>query len=134
MNTLNIIILTLNIFFSIFNCQPPPRISTTSSSTTTTTPTTTTTSTTTTTTSTSTSTTTTSSTLPNIITKWRASNGVTGYKGYSANVQHVYYDSNYVYMNTNSIPSYTVASGGSSWSYNPNQATAQNVCFMFFFL
>lgn len=70
---------------------------------------------------------TTSVALENTIIQWKASNGSTGYKGYSADVLNIYYDSSYVYMYSNSIPSYTIGYGNDTWKANPNKPKPQSV-------
>ncbi len=79
------------------------------------------------TTTTTTSTTTTSSSLPNIITGWKKSSDV-GYKNYTADVYSVKYDSSYVYVSSNSIPSYSIG----PWASNPNTPTPQNSTYKFY--
>jgi len=60
--------------------------------------------------------------LENIIIKWKTSTG-TGYNGITADVTKIYYDTTYVYVSANSIPSYTI---GPTWTANPNTPGAQN--------
>ena len=67
-----------------------------------------------------------SSNLETIITKWKTSNG-SGYKGIKADVTSISYDNYFVYISTNSIPSYSIG----PWSNNPNDATAQNLVYKF---
>jgi hypothetical protein len=63
----------------------------------------------------------------NTITKWKTSTG-TGYSGITADVTKVYYDSSFVYVSANSIPSYTI---GPNWLKNPNTPGAQDYTFKF---
>ena len=82
-----------------------------------------------TTTSTTTTTTTTSSASTKIITSWTASSGATGYGGYTANVKNVYFNSTFVWILTNSIPSYTVGNGTSYWGRDPYKPKPQNATY-----
>lgn len=62
--------------------------------------------------------------LSPIITSWINSTGY-GYGEFSslrANVMEIYYTSKKVFINVNSIPSYSIG----PWEDNPNTATAQN--------
>lgn len=61
-----------------------------------------------------------------VIRNWKKTTG-TGYGGYANNVLSVKYSSNYVYVKSNSIPSYSVG----PWSSNPNLPTAQGYTFKF---
>ena len=79
------------------------------------------------TTTTHTTTTTTASSLPMIISAWKKSSGV-GYSNYVADVTSVKYDSTYVYVSSNSIPSYSIG----PWASNPNKPTPQNSTFKFY--
>lgn len=58
------------------------------------------------------------------ITSWIQSTGY-GYgafSGYRADVMQIYYTKNKVFVNANSIPSYSIG----PWTKNPNNASAQN--------
>lgn len=58
-----------------------------------------------------------------VIAAWlRNTTGVTGYNGFSANVQSVYYTSTDVYVSATSIPAYTIG----PWTANPNTPNSQN--------
>ena len=81
----------------------------------------------TTTTRTTTTTTTVAASSQPVISKWKQTTGV-GYKNYTADVKNVYYDSSYVYVSTNSIPSYSIG----PWSSNPNTPTPQNLTYKFY--
>jgi len=63
----------------------------------------------------------------NIITQWKTSTG-TGYDGITADITKVYFDSKFVYVSGNSIPSYTI---GPSWNSNPNLPGAQGYTYKF---
>lgn len=59
---------------------------------------------------------------------WIQSSGTYGYGNYSsllANVQHLYYDSDYVYVYITSIPSYEIG----PWTNNPNTPSEMNKYF-----
>ena len=43
-------------------------------------------------------------------------------------ISKIYYNTTYVFINTNSIPSWNI---GPSWSNNPNNASAKNVTFTY---
>ncbi|CAF0723058.1 unnamed protein product [Brachionus calyciflorus] len=58
------------------------------------------------------------------ITKWIQSTGA-GYKGFRTNIYKIEYSSNYVYVQTNSIPSHSIG----PWSSNPNDASGKNYTF-----
>ena len=60
-----------------------------------------------------------------IISAWLTSNNQTGYNGITANVYGISADSTYVYISSNSVPSYTVG----PWKANPNVPTAQQVTY-----
>ena len=79
-------------------------------------------------TTTSTTTTTSTSASTKIITSWIATTG-TGYGGYTANVKNVYYNSTFVWILTNSIPSYTVGEGSDDWGDDPYVPTPQNATY-----
>ena len=64
--------------------------------------------------------------LTPLITNWTKSTGA-GYKGYTNNVYKVEYSTDYVYVSTNSIPSYDIG----PWPTNPNDAKAQSFTFKF---
>ena len=99
--------------------QFPPRQTTTAAAAATTTTTTTTTSTTTTTKSS------TSTTSLKIVNGWKTTTG-TGYNGITADVYGISFDTSYVYISANSIPSYTI---GPTWTANPNTPGAQAVTY-----
>jgi hypothetical protein len=63
------------------------------------------------------------------INNWKNSTGygAGAFSNIRANVLKIYYTSNYVYINANSIPSYAIG----PWSHNPNNATAQNFIYSF---
>ena len=62
-----------------------------------------------------------SSSLDKIITSWVKSNG-TGYSGITNNIRQVSYTSTYVYVNTASVPQYSIG----PWAQNPNVPSDQN--------
>lgn len=66
------------------------------------------------------------STLNPIITNWVKSTG-TGYGGYQANIESIYYTSTNVFITANSIPSYSIG----PWTGNPNVPKAQGFTFKF---
>ena len=58
-----------------------------------------------------------------VIAAWlRNTTSATGYNGYAANVQSVYYTSTDVYVSATSIPAYTIG----PWMANPNTPNSQN--------
>lgn len=60
------------------------------------------------------------------ITSWLLNTtGLTGYGGYSANVQQVQYSANYVYVSCSDIPAYSIG----PWPMNPNTPTDQGFVF-----
>ncbi|CAF0812471.1 unnamed protein product [Brachionus calyciflorus] len=59
-----------------------------------------------------------------IITKWVKSNG-TGYANAKTNVYKITYTSDYVYVSTNSIPTFSIG----PWASNPNDAKGQSFTF-----
>lgn len=61
-----------------------------------------------------------------IITAWTKSTGK-GYKGYLTNVIRIDYSAKFVYVYTNSIPSYSIG----PWQSNPNDAMSKNFTFKF---
>ena len=60
------------------------------------------------------------------ITSWVKSTGL-GYNNIVNNVDSVQYSNNYVYVHSNSIPSYSIG----PWRANPNDASAINFYFKF---
>lgn len=60
------------------------------------------------------------------VTSWIINtDGSTGYNGIETNVLEVQYSNSYVYVSTNSVPSYSIG----PWSNNPNDATSQGFTF-----
>ncbi|MBM4167534.1 MAG: YHYH protein [Ignavibacteria bacterium] len=62
---------------------------------------------------------------PDIYSWKRNTTGITGYNNIPADVQHVHYTSDYVYVASTNIPSYPIG----PWNGNPNGATNQNFIF-----
>lgn len=57
---------------------------------------------------------------------WKTSTG-TGFGDYQADVLAIYYNTTFVWISTNSIPSYTIGGTSGDWPYNDNTAAPQNV-------
>ena len=64
-------------------------------------------------------------TTPEIYSWKRNATGVVGYNNIPADVQHVHYTSEYVYISSTNIPLYNIG----PWPGNPNSATNQNFVF-----
>ena len=64
--------------------------------------------------------------LEQIITCWKKSTSK-GYKNYTADVFSIYYDDVYVYVSSNSIPSYSIG----EWKNTPNKPIALNKTYKF---
>ena len=63
---------------------------------------------------------------PPTLSSWKLNRvGLTGYNGITANVQQVRYSNDYVYVNSTSIPTYSIG----PWTANPNIPTNQNFLF-----
>jgi hypothetical protein len=62
----------------------------------------------------------------NVVTKWVLSSGV-GYNNYKADVIGIKYDDNFVYVTTNSIPSYPIG----PWPQHANKPKAKNETYIF---
>ena len=61
-----------------------------------------------------------------LITSWKPCNG-TGYNSIVTNVRKIRYTSSYVYINTGSIPDYTIG----PWPGNPNKPSDQSLVVSF---
>lgn len=64
-----------------------------------------------------------------LLTSWKQSTGygVSPYDTIRADVMKIYYDDRYVYINTNSMPSYQIG----PWRANPNRPLAQDFTLVF---